>query len=49
MNRGYHMRKPSSRPKATEDWVRNQLKLNIWGGIGWNGAIQFHVIRFGMI
>ena len=35
------MRKPSSRPKVVGIWKRSNQKLNIWGGIGWDGAIKF--------
>jgi hypothetical protein len=37
----HHMRRPSSRPKVVGIWNRSNKKLNIWGGIGWNGAIKF--------
>jgi len=36
-----HMRKKSSRPKVVGIWNRSNKKVNIWGGIGWNGSIRF--------
>ncbi|CAF0860996.1 unnamed protein product [Brachionus calyciflorus] len=37
----YHMRKSSSRPSAV--WTKSRCvdRLNIWGGISWNGPTQF--------
>lgn len=41
--RRYHMRKRSSRPPAIAITRRNCQKINVWGAIGWNGAIRFKV------
>ena len=37
----YHMRKASCRPKAS--WVKPRYvqRLNVWGGISWNGPSKF--------
>ena len=46
MNRRYHMRKRSSRPRAIAIEKRNCEKINVWGAIGWNGHIRFKVKYF---
>ena len=46
MNRLYHMRKPSSRPRVREFKKRDNIKLNIWGAVGWNGVIKLYVNIF---
>ena len=43
LNRRYHMRKRSSRPTTVAITKRNCNKINVWGAIGWNGAIKFKV------
>lgn len=49
MNRRYHMRKRSSRPRAIAITRRNCQKINIWGAIGHHGAIRFKVFLKNLI
>ena len=39
----YHMRKPTSRPKRVNISKKHGEKVNIWGGISWQGRIKFFV------
>ena len=40
----YHMRLPATRVNRKHFSKRNFAKINIWGGISWNGHIKFFVI-----